>query len=85
MPIKECTENKKPGWQYGDRGKCYTWDPETDDKNKTASKNAKKKAIRQALAINGGVFKEDGSIDETTLKKAVQKFFEKYMKAIRTT
>ena len=47
MPIKECQENNKPGFKYGDTGKCYTYDP-TDDKSKNL---AKEKAAKQGRAI----------------------------------
>lgn len=47
MPIKECKENNKPGFKYGDSGKCYTYDPNNQD-----SKNAaKEKAAKQGRAI----------------------------------
>ena len=39
MPLKRCGSGGK-GWKYGDRGKCYT------------GPGAKKKAIKQAVAIN---------------------------------
>lgn len=38
MPLKRCEEN---GWRWGDQGKCYH------------GKDAKKKAIKQGLAIHG--------------------------------
>ena len=41
MPLKTCTVDGKSGYQYGDQGKCYT------------GPGAKKKAIRQGVAIDG--------------------------------
>ena len=41
MPLKRCTENKESGWKWGDSGKCYT------------GRDAKKKAIKQGVAIEG--------------------------------
>ncbi len=41
MPLKRCTENGKSGWKWGNSGKCYT------------GKDAKKKAIKQGIAIEG--------------------------------
>jgi hypothetical protein len=41
MPLKKCSENEKSGWKWGDSGKCYT------------GKDAKKKAIKQGVAIEG--------------------------------
>jgi hypothetical protein len=41
MPLKRCSENKDSGWKWGDAGKCYT------------GRDAKKKAIKQGVAIEG--------------------------------
>ena len=38
MPLKRCGDN---GWKWGDKGKCYT------------GPGAKKKAIKQGVAIEG--------------------------------
>lgn len=47
MPIQKCSDNNKPGYRWGDSGKCYTYDP-----NSESSKNeAKKKAMAQGIAI----------------------------------
>lgn len=51
MPIKSCTgDGKKPGFKYGDSGKCYTYTPN----NEASRKKAKKKAIYQGIRIAGG-------------------------------
>lgn len=42
MPLKRCKLNGKDGWKWGDAGKCYT------------DSDAKKKAIEQGIAIEGG-------------------------------
>ena len=47
MPIHTTTKNGKPAYQYGKRGAKYAYTPG----NKTSRETAKKKAIRQALAI----------------------------------
>jgi len=47
MPIKDCQENGKQGFKWGDQGKCYTYTPN----NEGSKRNAKKKAISQAIAI----------------------------------
>jgi hypothetical protein len=39
MPVHSCKVGKKSGFQWGKSGKCYT------------GKNAKKKAIKQGLAV----------------------------------
>ena len=41
MPLKRCSESKESGWKWGDSGKCYT------------GRDAKKKAIKQGVAIEG--------------------------------
>ena len=41
MPLKKCTVDGKAGYQWGDAGKCYT------------GPGAKKKAIKQGVAIEG--------------------------------
>ena len=47
MPIKKCRSNGKPGYKYGDQGKCYTY----TTGNKTSREKAKKKAGEQGRAI----------------------------------
>jgi hypothetical protein len=54
MPVKECQSENKPGFKYGDSGKCYTYDP----KNVGQRNNAKKSAILQGIAI--GDFQGEG-------------------------
>ena len=39
MPVQKCQSKGKSGWKYGKEGKCYI------------GKEAKKKAIKQGLAI----------------------------------
>lgn len=47
MPVKACQSNGKPGFKYGDEGKCYTY-----TKGNAASKNrAYDKAVAQGRAI----------------------------------
>jgi len=47
MPIQSCQSENKPGFKYGDSGKCYTYDP----KNEGSKNKAKKSAIIQGIAI----------------------------------
>jgi hypothetical protein len=49
MPIKSCKLDNKPGYKWGDEGKCYTYTPGDE----TSRKAAKKKAIKQGLAVEG--------------------------------
>lgn len=47
MPVKSCQINNEKGYKWGDAGKCYAYDPSSEE-----SKNdAKKKAIAQGVAI----------------------------------
>ena len=48
MPIKDCQEDNKSGYKWGDEGKCYTYTPN----NEGSRKNAKKNAIIQSLTYN---------------------------------
>jgi hypothetical protein len=47
MPVMSCTENDKPGYKYGEGGRCYTYSPDDED----SRKEAKRKAIIQGAAI----------------------------------
>lgn len=66
MPLKRCSDSGKPGWKWGDRGKCYTYkkgDPSSE-------KKAKKKAIKQGVAIEGpDKFKTKATQDEMELSQ----------------
>jgi len=52
MPIKECSEEGKSGYKWGDAGKCYIHDGTNKSK-----KESKKKVIQQAVA-SGEIFKD---------------------------
>lgn len=41
MPLQKCSANGTSGWRWGDQGKCYT------------GPGAKKKAIKQGIAVEG--------------------------------
>lgn len=47
MPVKDCELEGKPGYKWGDKGKCYTYSPD----NEGQKRNAKKSAILQGVAI----------------------------------
>ncbi len=47
MPVQSCTENDKPGFRWGNKGKCYTY----TSNNKSSLQKAKNKAIKQGKAI----------------------------------
>lgn len=56
MPIKRCESDGKPGWKWGDMGKCYTYDPDS----LSESKAARKKALKQGIATGEILEKKDG-------------------------
>jgi rubrerythrin len=47
MPVQECNENNKPGYRYGESGKCYTYTAG----NEESRKRAKQQAHIQGAAI----------------------------------
>jgi phosphoserine phosphatase len=72
MPITECQDNGKPGLKWGEKGKCYTYTPN----NEISRNNAKKKVIKQAIAIgeyNMSGLKVSFDFDDTlTTKKGLE-------------
>lgn len=50
MPLEHCTSDGSPGWRFGQQGQCYTYTAG----NATSEAAAKRKAVRQGLAIGGG-------------------------------
>lgn len=64
MPVNSCSDSGKPGYKWGEAGKCYIYNPESD-----ASKmSARKKALAQGIAI--------GDIDIKMLKEELDKLNE---------
>jgi len=55
MPVMRCSDKGKPGYKYGESGKCYTYTPG----NMSEEKEAKKNAYLQGVAIGGGKLPED--------------------------
>lgn len=47
MPVNNCSDNGKPGYKWGDGGKCYTYNPSSE----SSKVSAKKKALAQGIAI----------------------------------
>jgi len=47
MPVQACQSGGKPGYKWGSRGKCYTYNP-----NSAASRQqARAKAAKQGRAV----------------------------------
>jgi len=53
MPVMKCTVNGRPGWKWGQSGKCYTYTPH----NKKSREQAKAKAAKQGRAIHASGYK----------------------------
>lgn len=47
MPVEICMLNGKPGFKFGQFGRCYTYNAG----DSTARKNARAKALKQGQAI----------------------------------
>jgi hypothetical protein len=47
MPVNSCSSGEKPGFKWGDSGKCYTYTPN----NEKSMSEAKRKATIQGIAI----------------------------------
>ncbi len=47
MPLKHCQRDKKPGYKWGDSGKCYTY----TSGDKASRQMAKNNAKQQGRAI----------------------------------
>jgi len=60
MPVKPCNEGGKPGFKWGNSGKCYVY-PDGDD---AASGKAKQKAYLQGAAATGGKMTENEHLTE---------------------
>ena len=54
MPVNSCNENGKPGYRWGNSGKCYVYSPGSE----VARKKAKQRAYLQGAAATGGTMKE---------------------------
>jgi len=50
MPLTRCTQDGKPGWKWGDAGKCYTYTAGVP----FSEAQAKQKAAKQAVAMGEG-------------------------------
>jgi len=47
MPLMRCRLDDKPGYKWGEEGKCYTYEPG----NEKSRAKAKLKAIKQGFVI----------------------------------
>lgn len=63
MPIQTCEANGKPGYKWGDVGKCYTYEP--GDKDAAAS--AQRKALAQGMAEGDTAKMADNELEAARL------------------
>lgn len=63
MPINDCSSNGKPGYKWGDSGKCYIYTPGDEQ----SRKDARRKVLNQALAI--------GDIASEAIDKSLTQWF----------
>lgn len=68
MPLKKCQNNNKPGYKWGEEGKCYTYTPG----NEESRNQAKQKAINQGIAM-GEIEVDEGGDDNISRKYRVDK------------
>lgn len=47
MPVNSCSDDGKPGFKWGESGKCYTYTPGSE----FSRKEARRKALAQGIAI----------------------------------
>lgn len=48
MPVQQCQKDGRPGYRWGQGGRCFTYDPADEG----AKDRAKKKAQQQGVAIS---------------------------------
>lgn len=66
MPVNPCSENGKPGYKWGDSGKCYLYTPN----DKKSMGEAKRKATVQGIAT--GEYKTEKMLDENLIDKVLK-------------
>lgn len=52
MPVKRCRKDGKPGYKWGNEGKCYTYTPGSEAARRRAELKAKEQG--QAIKAEGG-------------------------------
>ena len=70
MPVKACSDNERPGYKWGDSGKCYTY----ASGDEAGKKRAKEKARLQGVAAG---YKIRNWLDTTTWQQRIRTFVEK--------
>lgn len=60
MPVNDCSVDGQPGVKWGDAGKCYTYDPDSE----ASRKEAVKQALAQGIAIGDIDIERGVTLDE---------------------
>jgi hypothetical protein len=68
MPIQSCSDGDKPGYKWGDRGKCYIY----NSGDKKSEGQAKRKAYLQGIAIG------EYPVKKSLLAESMHYLFEDY-------
>ena len=68
MPVQSCSDGDKPGFKWGDSGKCYTYAPS----NEKSKGQAKRRAYLQGIAIG------EYPIKKELLEDSIQYFIDDY-------
>lgn len=69
MPVNSCSSGGKPGYKWGDGGKCYTYDPNSE----TSKKSAKKKALAQGIAIGDIDIQRLNEVTTSSMESGIKK------------
>ena len=64
MPVHSCQRDGKPGYQWGGKGKCYTY----TKGNEASKKAAHKKAQKQGVAAYAAGYKGESTIEKISNK-----------------
>ena len=73
MPVNPCSDNDKPGYKWGDAGKCYIYNPNSE----SSKKEARKKAVAQGIAIGDIDISRLNSFDDNMkgIEKSLTQWF----------
>lgn len=64
MPVQPCQSDGKPGYRWGDTGRCFTYERGDED----GRERARQKAVRQGAAISYSRQKSAGTTPDTLVK-----------------
>lgn len=68
MPVNSCSSGGKPGYKWGDGGKCYPYNPNSE----ASKKAAKKKALAQGIAIGDIDIQRLNEVATTSMQSGIK-------------